>query len=71
MFNVACNIDSMSSDWSREGLPPLSHYVTAPLGQGCSLDSCRVGRGQRLLSMFNVACNIDSMSSDWSREARG
>ena len=54
MFNVACNIDSMSSDWSREGLPPLSHYVTAPLGQGRSLDSCRVGRGQRLLSMFNV-----------------
>ena len=27
----------MRSKWSREGLPPLSHYVTAPLGQGRSL----------------------------------
>ena len=67
MFNVACNIDSMSSDWSREGLPPLSHYVTAPLGQGRSLDSCRVGRGQRLPSMFNVACNICSVGAGSAR----
>ena len=58
MFNVACNIDSISSDWSRGGLPPLSHYVTAPLRQGRSLgcaawvavsDCCQC-------SMFNVQC---------------
>ena len=69
MFNVACNIDSMSSDWSRGGLPPLSHYVTAPLRQGRSLgcaawvavsDCCQC-------SMCNVVCNIGSVGAGSAR----